>query len=101
MDAIKRFILHASKSIFVAFADVSIQHQYSIASHAIKDISCVFIHILHIYQLMCHTDVLHDAKASHREILDGLKAGNVDQAVLGMGKHLDRISQYVNQYIPS
>lgn len=52
-------------------------------------------------QLMCHTDVLHDAKASHREILDGLKAGNVDQAVLGMGKHLDRISQYVNQYIPS
>lgn len=49
MDAIKRFILHASKSIFVAFADVSIQHQYSIASHVIKDISCVFIHILHIF----------------------------------------------------
>lgn len=49
MDAIKRLILHASKSIFVAFADVSIQHQYSIASHVIKDISCVFIHILHIF----------------------------------------------------
>ena len=50
---------------------------------------------------MCHMDVLHDAKASHREILDGLKARNVDQAIRGMSKHLDRISKYADQYIPS
>ena len=50
-------------------------------------------------QLMCHSDVVHDAKLSHERILNALKDGNVKEVTQAMGEHLDNVASYSEMYI--